>query len=660
MLSVLDNISEARYKIFLDFIRVKPDLIQGMVLVRFTTTAPIRTASLNFRGAVDKVDGVENWEATQSLLTLTFSKENSEHSVYVYFKSKINNESNGLFERHSSEISCIFCQGEPYGIELVFPCFNSPRIKSHWKLYLRVETFHQSFANQVTSRVVAAASDLKLGEFEGTLVQHLTNSSSEMIANNMGKFVVFKKLKQIPIHLFSVCVGNFRVYEKSIIIKTTQLDRLEPFNVRVLVSESGIMAKGPFVENIFFELTEFGVNYFVKKFGIDFPYPKVDWVFADFGFGAMENPGLITVNLFNMSLYPPGHYMQLNRIRMIVHELCHSYFGNMMSIHSWRDIWIKEAFAEFWCEKAHEKYLAQVLGNNPVEIQNLNIYRFIKFNHFIADSLTNPHSLVPSEIIEKNFYSHTVYYKGLKVLRVLADFIGRRNFKAFSRLLLDNYRNKAISTDDLFNTLDDFITAKQTQIESEIRPLLSEEDIGDLKDFCDGSSFIHPLFYKLKVFLFHENSFLILKLTHDVNSNQIIIERLSSEWHPFIIRLKIFDSNMNLKGELTGILGISQGNQIIDLSSDIPPLEKGDLVLPMMNDSGLFLCLQDEQTYRRLLLEEGILQIQDLSLRFYIYYFVKVLRKFLDEAVRETLLIAVDRFIAEENHSTFAFIKSNF
>lgn len=660
MSTAIDKVSEARYKIFLDFIRLKPDWIHGVVQIAFTASNPLRTVTLNFKGTIEKVEGVESWSSNESELALSLTNESIEHTVFVYFKSKIGKDPNGLFERYTDEISCVFCQGEPYGIEQVFPCFNSPKIKSEWKLYLRVESFHQSFANQATSRMITSTAELKKNEFENALVEYLIESNPEMIEKNMGKFAIFKKLRQIPIHLFSVCVGNFRVYEKNFLIKTIEPDRLEPLAVRVLVAESGIIMKGPFIENIFFELTQFGANFFVNKFKIDFPYPKVDWVFAEFGFSAMENPGLITVNLSNMSLYPPGHFMQLSRIRMIVHELCHSYFGNMMSIESWRDIWIKEAFAEFWCEKAHEKYVAKVLGNSPVELQNLDIFKFIKFNNFVSDSISNPHPLVPSGIDANNFYSHTVYYKGLKSLKVLSNFIGYKHFKAFSRLLLEKFKSQAIGSDDLFNSLDDFITANREDIESEIRPFLLEEDIDDLRDFFDGSSFIHPLFYKLKVFLFHECSLLIVRLSHDVMTNQIVIERLSNEWHPFFIKLKVFDRNMNEKAEITRILGLSQGAQIIEVPHDIAVLEEDDLVIPMMNDSGLFLCLLDERAYRHLLLNEAILRISDLSMRFYIYYFIKVLRKYLDESTRETLLEAVNRFIKDENHPTFAYIKNFF
>ena len=299
-----------------------------------------------------------------------------------------------------------------------------------------------------------------------------------------------------------------------------------------------------------------------------------------------------------------------------------------------------------------------MLNNSPSELQNLRIFKFIKFYNLATDSISNPHAIVPLQINASNFYSHTVYYKGLKALEVLAYLIGNRRFKMFSREILARFKDRAIATEALFDSLDHFISVHQATIESEIEPFLSEEDIDDLMEFGDGSSFIHPLFYRLKNFLFDRCDHLIVRISKDCIGNQIVIQNLSSEWHPFFVKLKVFDRDMNEKIEIAGIFGVSKGDQFVDIPESSAVLEEDDLVIPIMNDSGLFYYLLAEEDLNRLLAYEEILKISDLSIRFYIYFFVKVLRKFLDESVRDTLLAAVDRLVKDEMHPTFAYIKA--
>uniref|UniRef100_A0A3Q1IP30 Aminopeptidase n=1 Tax=Anabas testudineus TaxID=64144 RepID=A0A3Q1IP30_ANATE len=193
-------------------------------------------------------------------------------------------------------------------------------------------------------------------------------------------------------------------------------------------------------------------DYFEEYFNMIYSIGKLDKIaIPDFGTGAMENWGLITYRETNL-LYDKNQSSSYNKQRVasvIAHELVHQWFGNIVTMDWWDDLWLNEGFASFFeyigVEKAEPSWgmrdIMLISDMLPV---------------MVDDALLSSHPIIvnvstPAEIT--SVFDAISYNKGASILRMLEDWMGRETFRDGCRKYLKDYHFKNAKTANFWASL---------------------------------------------------------------------------------------------------------------------------------------------------------------------------------------------------------------
>ena len=175
-----------------------------------------------------------------------------------------------------------------------------------------------------------------------------------------------------------------------------------------------------------FHLTKQGFAYFEDKFGLAYPFEKYDQIaVAEFNAGAMENAGCVTFAEDNFVFRGQATEQEFNwRANTILHEMAHMWFGDLVTMKWWDDLWLNESFAEWASYSA--LYEATRFTNSWAAF---NTER--KNWAYRQDQLTSTHpigtDMVDIETVRSNFDGIT-YAKGASALRQLVAYVGEDHF----------------------------------------------------------------------------------------------------------------------------------------------------------------------------------------------------------------------------------------
>ena len=173
--------------------------------------------------------------------------------------------------------------------------------------------------------------------------------------------------------------------------------------------------------------TKAGFAYFEEMFDSAYPFTKYDQVFApEYNWGAMENAGCVTINetyIFRGKV-PETHVER--RALTILHELAHMWFGDLVTMRWWDDLWLNESFAE-WASTACQAEATEWTGAWTTFCTQEKAWAYRQ------DQLSSTHPVVAPirdlREVETNFDGIT-YAKGASVLKQLVAYVGRDEFVA--------------------------------------------------------------------------------------------------------------------------------------------------------------------------------------------------------------------------------------
>ena len=210
----------------------------------------------------------------------------------------------------------------------------------------------------------------------------------------------------------------------------------------------GVWTRASLVDHLdasdIFSITKAGLDFFTGEFDYPYPWGKYDQIFVpEYNLGAMENPGLVTFTdtLIFRDKVTDAQYE--SRANVILHEMAHMWFGDLVTMKWWDDLWLKESFADYMGGLALAEATRFTDGWVTFALRR-------KAWAYTQDLYPTTHPIVADipdvEAAKLNFDGIT-YAKGASVLKQLVAFVGREAFFAGSRLYFKrfDYRNTELA-----------------------------------------------------------------------------------------------------------------------------------------------------------------------------------------------------------------------
>jgi aminopeptidase N len=233
------------------------------------------------------------------------------------------------------------------------------------------------------------------------------------------------------------------------------------------------------------EAAEHVLSYYDKYFNIKYPYAKLDLIgLPDFSAGAMENTGCITFREVILLIDDKQGSVGLKKeiASVIAHEMAHQWFGDLVTMKWWDDIWLNEGFATWMSSKPIEAWKPE---------WNFNLDDVTDTDRTLnTDSLANTRPIhqaaeTPGQIQE--LFDGIAYGKAASVLRMLEAYLGEQTFRAGVNAYIQKHQYANATADDFWDA--QARTSKKPV--DQIMPTFVKQagvPIIDMKSQCSGNS----------------------------------------------------------------------------------------------------------------------------------------------------------------------------
>lgn len=339
------------------------------------------------------------------------------YTVTIDFNGKITDPMNGLypcrFDYNGKQKTILATQFESHHAREVLPCIDEPAAKA---------TFDVS--------VTADSTDEILG--------NMPQISSEITDNK--RTVKFQRTPIMSTYLLAFVAGEMHYAEaksKSGVIFRSWGSVAQPKSHLVYSAQEGAKI----------------LDYFCDYFKTPFPLPKCDQVaLPDFDAGAMENWGLITYREVALLVDPKNRSLSSEQyVSMVVaHELSHQWFGNLVTMKWWDDLWLNESFASIMEHIALDalhpdwKQWEQYTISDVILASNRDVFKDVQP---VRAEVRHP------DEVSSLFDPAIVYTKGARLLYMLREYIGDQAFRNGLKDYFSKHAYQNTTHDDLWTSL---------------------------------------------------------------------------------------------------------------------------------------------------------------------------------------------------------------
>ena len=344
--------------------------------------------------------------------------------ISLSFSGDLANDLGGLYKIEDGGLSYAFTQFEATDARRAFPSFDEPRFKTPFDIQLEVKIDHQGITN--------------------------TPQINQENLSDGYKRLTFKTTKPLPTYLLAFVVGEVDIVKYANIPNSVIRDREVPLR--------GIATKGK-GKDLEYALANTAdiLGELESYFGMPYPYEKLDIVAVpDFRAGAMENAGLITYREQLLLLGDsPSLSQQRSYASVHAHELAHQWFGNLVTMRWWDDLWLNESFATWMANVAMQKWnpdfgFDRGMVHAGHRVMNQDLY---------ADTRQIREPIKHSSDIESAFDGIT-YSKGGAMLQMFEAYVGKENFQKGVRFHMKKYAFGHADADEFLDSIQQFSTAK--------------------------------------------------------------------------------------------------------------------------------------------------------------------------------------------------------
>lgn len=341
---------------------------------------------------------IQQGKATQKIAA-------NRYTLHIVFDGNFNTTSDGMYLSKFEGLNYVFTQFEDMYARRAFPSFDEPGFKIPYQVTVMSPEKHTVLSN--------------------TLVNKRT-------VKDGWQTVEFNKTKPMPTYLVALAVGELDAYDIP----------------NLSVPGKIYTPKGQSQRTKFAAKNTAGILQNLERyFGSAYPYQKLDFVAVpNFTFGAMENVGLVTYRSSLLLLDDePRLAEQSSTLNVIAHELAHMWYGNLVTMAWWDDLWLNEAFASWMASKVMMDLYPE---------QNFK-GRLVQEGAFGADAspTVKPVKKVVKSQTDVMDGLGLNYSKGESILQLIESMVGEEAFQKGIQTYMKNNAFSNAHADDLWKVL---------------------------------------------------------------------------------------------------------------------------------------------------------------------------------------------------------------